>query len=57
MNSTLNIDEICPYVPLSDYDWAIMPLLSGKRGACHGITLQWNPTVIYLLVALHAVCV
>jgi hypothetical protein len=47
----------CAFVPLSKYSWEIIPLLSGRRGACNGITLAWNPTVICLFVALHAVAV
>jgi hypothetical protein len=45
----------CPYVSLKDYDWAIVPFLTDTRGACHGISLPWNPTVICLFAALHGV--
>jgi hypothetical protein len=47
----------CIYVPLSEYNWQIVPLLAGRRGACNGISLPWNPVVVCLFVAFHAVAV
>jgi hypothetical protein len=52
-DQTLSND--CHYVPLEDYNWAIVPLLTNARGLCHGISLQWNPTVICLTAALYGV--
>ncbi|RDI88183.1 hypothetical protein Vi05172_g1813 [Venturia inaequalis] len=47
--------EPCPYVSLQNYSWAIRPIFLKPRGQCHGLSLDWNFTVISLFVAFHAI--
>lgn len=53
--TTAATSEPCPYVNLQDHSWAIRPIFLKPRGRCHGISLDWNFTVLSLFVAFHSV--
>ena len=52
-----SLPEGCAYVPLSEYDWALLDILSGPRGRCLGVSLAFNPAVWCLTAAFHAATV
>ena len=47
----------CPYVAIGDYDWKGIIGSSERRARCHGIVVDWNPTVICVFISMFAVSI
>jgi hypothetical protein len=56
MNSsaTIDADSLCPYVPLTRYDWKISVIYNED---CRDSVIPFNTTVFCIIAALHAVTV
>jgi hypothetical protein len=51
-HSTSNSSSLCPYVPLSSYNWTSITVASP---ACYSINLPFNPTVYVVYSAFHCI--